>query len=120
MPKGEHFKKPNPRINQVSFKVSDKELEALRALASAQGLSVPEWIRTKIGVKHDNTVVEKKVEVVKEVEQKIEEIKEEKIIETSKEVETPPEAKKVVVQVPTPPIGNDDDDDVIKNQMSLF
>ena len=104
MPKGEHFKKPNPRINQVSFKVSDKELEALRTLAKAEGLSVPEWIRTKIGVKHDDVIVEEKVEVIKE----------------EKVVEAPVEEKKIEKQAPSSSKGSDDDDEVIRNQMSLF
>ncbi len=48
MPKGEHFKKPNPRINQVSFKVNDKELEKLNKLAGAANMSIPEWLRSLI------------------------------------------------------------------------
>jgi hypothetical protein len=48
MPKGEHFKKPNPRINQVSFKVNDKELAALKSICNTAGLSIPEWIRKQI------------------------------------------------------------------------
>ena len=48
MPKGEHFKKPNPRINQVSFKVNDIELEKLNELVSRLNTSVPEWIRSQI------------------------------------------------------------------------
>lgn len=48
MPKGEHFKKPNPRINQVSFKVNDKELAQLQKLADDRGMSVPQWLRQQI------------------------------------------------------------------------
>ena len=44
MPRGEHFKKENPRINQVSFKVSDSEgndgTEVVRTVAM--------WLRGKI------------------------------------------------------------------------
>ena len=48
MPKGEHFKKDNPRNYQVSFKVNQVELEKLRSLAGAENLSVPEWLRSHI------------------------------------------------------------------------
>lgn len=48
MPKGEHFKKDNPRIIQVSFKVNKKEHEELKLQAQRKGKSVPEWIRERI------------------------------------------------------------------------
>ncbi len=48
MPKGEHFKKSNPRNTQVSFKVSEKEHEKLLALANRTGMSIPQWIRLQI------------------------------------------------------------------------
>lgn len=48
MPKGEHFKKDNPRIIQVSFKVNKKEHEELKLQAHKIGKSVPEWIRERL------------------------------------------------------------------------
>ena len=48
MPRGEHFKKENPRINQVSFKVSDSELVKLKELAEKDNLSIAMWLRGKI------------------------------------------------------------------------
>lgn len=48
MPKGEHFKKDNPRIHQVSFKVNKTELEQLRQVVKEANLSIPEWIRRQI------------------------------------------------------------------------
>ena len=93
MPKGEHFKKPNPRINQVSFKVSDKELSRLQSLAALKGLSVPEWIRVQIN--YGAPVEVEKPVVAPEVEAKAEEI----------------------------PVKDDSNrlpDEPIKNQMSLF
>ncbi len=48
MPKGEHFKKDNPRIHQVSFKVNKTELEQLQKIVKDASLSVPEWIRGQI------------------------------------------------------------------------
>jgi hypothetical protein len=48
MPKGEHFKKENPRIHQVSFKVNKTELEQLQKVVKDANLSIPEWIRQQI------------------------------------------------------------------------
>jgi hypothetical protein len=48
MPKGEHFKKENPRIHQVSFKVNKTELEQLQAVVKQANVSIPEWIRGQI------------------------------------------------------------------------
>ena len=48
MPKGEHFKKENPRIHQVSFKVNKTELEQLQLVVKEANLSIPEWIRKQI------------------------------------------------------------------------
>ena len=48
MPKGEHFKKVNPRIHQVSFKVNKSELDQLNKIVSDVGMSIPEWIREQI------------------------------------------------------------------------
>jgi len=45
MPKGEHFKKENPRIHQVSFKVNKTELDLLHQKVKEAGVSIPEWIR---------------------------------------------------------------------------
>jgi|GEM_PF-3772117 len=48
MPKGEHFKKENPRIHQVSFKVNKTELEQLQEVVRKANVSIPEWIRGQI------------------------------------------------------------------------
>ena len=48
MPKGEHFKKPNPRNTQVSFKVNEAESEKISALAKQAGMSIPQWLRLQI------------------------------------------------------------------------
>lgn len=48
MPKGEHFKKDNPRIHQISFKVNKTELEYLQQVVKEAHLSIPEWIRQQI------------------------------------------------------------------------
>lgn len=48
MPRGAHFKKPNPRIIQVSFKVNATEHEKLLKLAAAGSQSIPEWLRQQI------------------------------------------------------------------------
>lgn len=68
MPKGEHFKKDNPRNHQVSFKVNTIELEKLRALASASNLSVPEWLRSHIDYDNGNPVAPKPKPTKKEVQ----------------------------------------------------
>tara|TARA_B100000809_G_scaffold164331_1_gene161692 strand:- start:734 stop:1060 length:327 start_codon:yes stop_codon:yes gene_type:complete len=54
MPRGEHFKKENPRINQVSFKVSDSELVQLKDIAKGEGISVATWLREQI-IKQKNS-----------------------------------------------------------------
>jgi len=48
MPKGEHFKKENPRIHQVSFKVNKTELDILQGKVKEANVSIPEWIRQHI------------------------------------------------------------------------
>lgn len=48
MPKGEHFKKPNPRIIQVSFKVNQKEFDALQSLVKSKNTSVAQFFRSII------------------------------------------------------------------------
>jgi hypothetical protein len=48
MPKGEHFKKENPRIIQVSFKVNQEEFDALQAIVQERNTSIPIWIREQI------------------------------------------------------------------------
>jgi hypothetical protein len=48
MPRGEHFKKDNPRINQVSFKVNDSELVQLKEIAKKNNVSVAVWLRNQI------------------------------------------------------------------------
>lgn len=48
MPKGEHFKKSNPRNTQVSFKVNDTEWERLKVLADSVGMTIPQWLRMQI------------------------------------------------------------------------
>lgn len=56
MPKGEHFKKPNPRNTQISFKVNEAESEKLQALAKQAGMSIPQWLRLQI--EKGRTVIE--------------------------------------------------------------
>lgn len=56
MPKGEHFKKPNPRNTQISFKVNESESEKLQALAQQAGMSIPQWLRLQI--EKGRTVIE--------------------------------------------------------------
>ena len=48
MPRGEHFKKDNPRINQVSFKVNDSELVKLKEIANSENVSIAVWLRNQI------------------------------------------------------------------------
>ncbi len=48
MPRGEHFKKENPRNIQVSFKVNESELVLLKAIAAEEGMSIPQWLRKHI------------------------------------------------------------------------
>lgn len=48
MPKGEHFKKENPRIHQISFKVNKTELDQLQQVVKEANVSIPEWIRGQI------------------------------------------------------------------------
>ena len=50
MPKGEHFKKENPRNFQVSFKVNQIELDLLKEVAAKNNLSIAEWLRSNIQV----------------------------------------------------------------------
>ena len=45
MPKGEHFKKPNPRIHQVSFKLNATELAEMKRIISESGKSLPQFLR---------------------------------------------------------------------------
>lgn len=56
MPKGEHFKKKNPRNFQVSFKVNQTELDLLNDLANKNNLSVAEWLRSHIKQDEDTAV----------------------------------------------------------------
>lgn len=48
MARGDHFKKPNPRNYQISFKVNDVEQSRLNVLAKAKNMTVAEWIREQI------------------------------------------------------------------------
>jgi len=69
MPKGEHFKKDNPRIYQVSFKVNKTELDNLKEICKEQGISTAVFFRQAIDnfggevqsepIKADNIQVEK-------------------------------------------------------------
>lgn len=45
MPRGDHFKKENPRIHQVSFKVNETELKLLKETASKAGVPIAQWLR---------------------------------------------------------------------------
>ena len=55
MPKGEHFKKPNPRIHQVSFKLNATELAEMKRIVSESGKSLPQFLRDII-FNSENTV----------------------------------------------------------------
>ncbi len=76
MPRGEHFKKDNPRINQVSFKVNDNELVELKEIAKKANQSVAEWLRGQISVPNTaQPIVAKVIESVKEEQPKAEQPK---------------------------------------------
>jgi len=53
MPKGAHLKRPNPKINQVSFKVSDAELSKIKALEEHYQMSRPELFRMLLELQID-------------------------------------------------------------------
>lgn len=105
MPKGAHFKKDNPRIIQVSFKVNATEHEKIKSMAAKQKLSIPEWMRMKLindeEVSSKITAPTVQVEKVKIEKPKIEKAKVEKV-QVVKESNSKEEGK-------LPP-----------NQMSLF
>lgn len=48
MPKGEHFKKENPRIHQISVKLNKTELEKLKRICKEKNISIPEWVRIQL------------------------------------------------------------------------
>ena len=64
MPKGEHFKKPNPRIHQVSFKLNATELAEMKRIVSESGKSLPQFLRDIIfnSESVDSTIVKEVVE----------------------------------------------------------
>lgn len=70
MPKGEHFKKDNPRIHQVSFKVNKTELEQLQQVVKEANLSIPEWIRQQIADPSASSIVKVKTAKPKKTKQK--------------------------------------------------
>ncbi len=102
MPKGEHFKKPNPRIIQISFKVNGLELEKLNKVSASKNLSIPDWIRSQIE-KESGSKKEKEIDVKKEKE-----------ILVKKEKEIIIKKEPAVKKEETPVAGNG------QNQMSLF
>lgn len=111
MPKGEHFKKPNPRIIQVSFKVNQSEYDQLQALVKEEKTSIAVLFRSIITGErkvNGNAPVAKEVpkEVVKEVEVKKDTPKQEVIEKPKPEV--------------TRPKPNRHDPTISPNQMSLF
>ncbi|MDB4835166.1 hypothetical protein OAH12_01125 [Cyclobacteriaceae bacterium] len=63
MPRGEHFKKDNPRINQVSFKVNDTELTLLQEHAKKANLSIAKWLRGHITGENTTTVPDISAEI---------------------------------------------------------
>lgn len=69
MPKGEHFKKENPRNHQISFKVNKTELDQLRKLTQESGLSIPEWLRSHI-TSNEKIPVPPKTKPVKKIAKK--------------------------------------------------
>ncbi len=101
MPRGAHFKKENPRINQVSFKVNDSELQQLNELAKQAGVPVAQWLRNCI-----TGGVEIKVETSPEIKEEV------------KPVEKPtPKVEKVTkASKKSKDYGNDSKNE----QMSLF
>jgi len=64
MPKGEHFKKKNPRNFQVSFKVNQTELDLLNDLAKKNNVSVAEWLRSHITFENTAVVSQKPVKSI--------------------------------------------------------
>ena len=117
MPRGEHFKKENPRINQVSFKVNDSELKALQDLAKKEGIAVATWLRNQINA-DTTTPAEKplaepvkqevKTEVVKPVVEPVE------VKESKEPVAKKPKIEKVEVEKAKPKTPPQNE------QMSLF
>ncbi len=107
MPKGEHFKKPNPRIIQVSFKVNQKEFDQLQALVKEQNTSVAKYFRSIITgdllVSTESTTPEQKAVA--------------QAPETPKTQPKQPEKPKQEVVKPKP---KHHDPTVSPNQMSLF
>jgi hypothetical protein len=71
MPRGEHFKKDNPRINQVSFKVNDIELKELQGLARKKGVAVATWLRDQINFDQEQKIVREDPEEAIEMESKV-------------------------------------------------
>ena len=48
MPRGDHFKKENPRIHQVSSKVNESEMKMLKENALKAGVPIAQWLRDSI------------------------------------------------------------------------
>ena len=77
MPRGEHFKKENPRIHQVSFKVNETELKQLNQIASNAGIPVAQWLRNCItGEFNENKKPQatQKVKLVEKPKPKVEKV----------------------------------------------
>lgn len=72
MPKGEHFKKENPRIYQVSFKVNKDELDVLKGICDAQKLSTAEFLRDQILNFDSNNEAKPKKAIVSNTMSKVE------------------------------------------------
>lgn len=62
MPKGEHFKKENPRIHQVSVKLNKTELEKLKRICKEKNISIPEWMRIQLNADQPSKPVKPKPE----------------------------------------------------------
>ncbi|NMM50008.1 hypothetical protein [Marinigracilibium pacificum] len=109
MPKGEHFKKNNPRIHQVSFKVNATELSELKQILAKEKMGMAEWFRSQITVYSgsDNPVVKQK-----EVKQTIVKTVEPPKVE-QKKVSTAPKPNK-------PAKKNQVEESSDQSQMSLF
>lgn len=92
MPRGAHFKKPNPRIIQVSFKVNAAEHKKLRQLSAAEGTSIPDWLREQINKADAVEGVELSVDVKEEPQQpaKVEKPVKEKVRPVKEEVKIAP------------------------------
>ena len=122
MPKGEHFKKPNPRIHQVSFKLNATELAEMKRIVAESGKSLPQFLRDII---FDSEGIEKPVETLVAKERvSVVEKKETAIVEKEEEKIEIPKPLKPVAQKPVEKLKEEKSKHEQKkdnnNQFSLF